>query len=175
MRLRQEIAKGGKAGDVFLPDALMPKLECFWSYKLRSGESIEAESPLFCNQSRTRKGAAVLGARALDLEQGSFSPAGAPVSRNGLHVGQYAQYVAAQHLADFLIRVSAANELHSDVGEIADVLQVGVPSKSEPRPTWSTPATCTAWSMWSTINASGVSGWRGCTNQCEPVTSVLGR
>ena len=54
MLLRREIAKGGKAGDVFLPDALMPKLECFWSYKRRSGESLEAESPLFCNQSCTR-------------------------------------------------------------------------------------------------------------------------
>ena len=54
MLLRREIAKGGKAGDVFLPDALMPKLECFWSYKRRSGECLDAESPLFCNQSRTR-------------------------------------------------------------------------------------------------------------------------
>ena len=54
MLLRREIAKGGKAGDVFLPDALMPKLLCFWSYKRRSGENLEADSPLFCNQSRTR-------------------------------------------------------------------------------------------------------------------------
>ena len=54
MLLRREIAKGGRAGDVFLPDALIPKLECFWSYKIRSGEGLEADSPLFCNQSRTR-------------------------------------------------------------------------------------------------------------------------
>ncbi len=54
IRLRREIAKGGRQGDVFLPDALIPKLECFWSYKRRSGESLEAESPLFCNQSRRR-------------------------------------------------------------------------------------------------------------------------
>jgi hypothetical protein len=47
MLLRREIAKGGRAGDVFLPDALIPKLECFWSYKRRSGEGLEAESPLF--------------------------------------------------------------------------------------------------------------------------------
>jgi integrase len=34
MRLRREIAKGGRAGDVFLPDALMPKLfrvSLFWT------------------------------------------------------------------------------------------------------------------------------------------------
>ena len=54
MLLRREIAKGGKAGDVFLPDALIPKLECFWSYKRRSGECVQTDSPLFCNQSRTR-------------------------------------------------------------------------------------------------------------------------
>ena len=54
MRLRREIAKGGRAGDVFLPAALLPKLECFWSYKRRSGEGLEAESPLLCNQSRNR-------------------------------------------------------------------------------------------------------------------------
>jgi site-specific recombinase XerC len=54
MRLRREIAKGGRAGDVFLPDALIPKLGCFWSYKRRSGESLKPESPLFCNQSRNR-------------------------------------------------------------------------------------------------------------------------
>ena len=54
IRLRHEIAKGGKAGDVFVPDALIPKLECFWNYKRRSGENLEPESPLFCNQSRRR-------------------------------------------------------------------------------------------------------------------------
>src|SRR5512139_233819 len=33
VRLRREIAKGGRAGDVFLPDALVEKLARFWSYK----------------------------------------------------------------------------------------------------------------------------------------------
>ena len=54
MRLRREIAKGGRAGDVFLPDALMPKLVRFWSFKVRSGESLSADAPLFCNQSGAR-------------------------------------------------------------------------------------------------------------------------
>ena len=48
IRLRREIAKGRRAGDVFLPDALEPKLRRFWAYKLQSGESGPA---LFCNQS----------------------------------------------------------------------------------------------------------------------------
>src|SRR5512147_135796 len=38
LRLRREIAKGGRAGDVFLPDALGPKLAAFHRYKVRSGE-----------------------------------------------------------------------------------------------------------------------------------------
>ena len=54
MRLRREIAKGGRAGDVFLPDALMPKLVRFWSFKVRSGEQLGADAPLFCNQSGDR-------------------------------------------------------------------------------------------------------------------------
>jgi integrase len=32
VRLRREIAKGGRAGDVFLPDALVEKLSRFWLY-----------------------------------------------------------------------------------------------------------------------------------------------
>ena len=54
IRLRREIAKGGGAGDVFLPDALAPKLESFWGYKRRAGEGLSPDSPLFCNQSRER-------------------------------------------------------------------------------------------------------------------------
>ena len=54
MRLRREIAKGGRAGDVFLPDALMPKLARFWSFKVRAGESLAVDAPLFCNQSGVR-------------------------------------------------------------------------------------------------------------------------
>lgn len=54
IKLRREIAKGGRTGDVFLPDALIPKLEQFWGYKRRAGEGLELDSPLFCNQSRER-------------------------------------------------------------------------------------------------------------------------
>jgi integrase len=36
MRLRREIAKGGRAGDVFLPDALIPKPECFYRSFIQS-------------------------------------------------------------------------------------------------------------------------------------------
>ncbi len=54
IRLRKEIAKGGRAGDVFLPDALGPKLVRSWGYKVRSGESLTPSSPLFCNQSGHR-------------------------------------------------------------------------------------------------------------------------
>jgi len=35
VRLRRQIAKGGRVGDVFLPNALAPKLAIFWGYKLR--------------------------------------------------------------------------------------------------------------------------------------------
>ena len=52
--LRREIAKGRRKGDVFLPDALVPKLKHFWSYKRRGGESVDAEAPLFCNQTGQR-------------------------------------------------------------------------------------------------------------------------
>jgi integrase/recombinase XerC len=52
--VRPEIAKRGRVGDVFLPDALLPKLRRFWIYKLDHGERVEARSPLLCNQSRRR-------------------------------------------------------------------------------------------------------------------------
>ena len=54
IRLRREIAKGGRAGDVFLPDALGPKLVRFWAYKRLAGEGLHAAAPLLCNQSRDR-------------------------------------------------------------------------------------------------------------------------
>jgi integrase/recombinase XerC len=54
LRLRGEIAKGGRAGDVFLPDALIPKLRRFWGYKRTAGEGLEPDSPLFCNQAGDR-------------------------------------------------------------------------------------------------------------------------
>jgi site-specific recombinase XerC len=54
IRVRREIAKGGRAGDVFLPDALGPKLARFRAYKLRGAESVDPRAPLFCNQSGSR-------------------------------------------------------------------------------------------------------------------------
>ncbi len=41
VRLRAEIAKGGRAGDVFLPDALAAKLRRFWAHKAGRRESLE--------------------------------------------------------------------------------------------------------------------------------------
>ncbi len=54
IRIRAEIAKRGKAGDVFLPDKLVAKLRRFRRFKKQRRESLESDAPLFCNQSRTR-------------------------------------------------------------------------------------------------------------------------
>ena len=54
LRLRREIAKGGRAGDVFLPDALEPKLRGHWRFKLRCGERVGGDDALFCSQSGAR-------------------------------------------------------------------------------------------------------------------------
>ena len=54
MRIRAEIAKGRRAGDVFLPDRLVPKLKRFWRFKKQRGEGLQPGDPLFCNQSRKR-------------------------------------------------------------------------------------------------------------------------
>lgn len=54
VRIRREIAKGGRSADVFLPDALAVKLRSFWTWKTRRGEGLEAESPLFCSQGGRR-------------------------------------------------------------------------------------------------------------------------
>src|SRR4029450_1389932 len=54
LRIRPEIAKGGRKGDVFLPDALMAKLRRFWAHKARRREGLQPGDPLFCSQSRTR-------------------------------------------------------------------------------------------------------------------------
>src|SRR5262245_16973557 len=54
IRIRSEIAKGGRAGDVFLPDALARKLRRLWAYKRVRGEATAQEDPLFCSQSRVR-------------------------------------------------------------------------------------------------------------------------
>ncbi len=54
VRIRKEIAKGGRAADVFLPDRLVVKLRRFWTHKRRRGEGLAPGDPLFCNQSRRR-------------------------------------------------------------------------------------------------------------------------
>jgi integrase len=53
-RIRLRITKNGRPGDAFLPDALDPKLQVFWRYKRRAGESLDDDAPLFCNQSGRR-------------------------------------------------------------------------------------------------------------------------
>jgi integrase len=54
VRIRPEIAKGGRTGDIFLPDALVPKLRKFWAYKRLGGEETGHQDSLFCSQSRVR-------------------------------------------------------------------------------------------------------------------------
>jgi integrase len=54
IRLRPEIAKNGRVGDVFLPDALLAKFRKFWRHKATRREGLRPEDPLFCTQSRTR-------------------------------------------------------------------------------------------------------------------------
>ena len=54
VRVRREIAKGGRPGDVFLPDRLVVKMVRFWKWKKRSGEALDTSTPLFCAQSGRR-------------------------------------------------------------------------------------------------------------------------
>jgi len=54
VRVRREIAKGHRAGDVFLPDKLVVKLRRFWRFKVKHSEDLEPGAALFCNQSRRR-------------------------------------------------------------------------------------------------------------------------
>ncbi len=54
VRLRKEIAKGGRVGDVFLPDRLVTKMTRFWKWKTRNGECLEPAAPVFCAQSGRR-------------------------------------------------------------------------------------------------------------------------
>jgi hypothetical protein len=46
VRLRPEIAKRGRAGDVFLPNGLKPKLVRFWRHKIAERERLDSAAPL---------------------------------------------------------------------------------------------------------------------------------
>ena len=52
--IRREIAKRGMAGNVFVPEKLIPKLEQFWKFKMERGEAVKSDAPLFCSQSMRR-------------------------------------------------------------------------------------------------------------------------
>ena len=54
VRVRKEIAKGGRAADVFLPDRLVTKLKRYWRWKRERGEDLVPDAPLFANQSGRR-------------------------------------------------------------------------------------------------------------------------
>ena len=55
LRLRPEIAKGGRSGDVFLPDSLVRKLSKFWIFKRRKRQDLKPDDPLFCSQGGKRR------------------------------------------------------------------------------------------------------------------------
>ncbi len=55
IRLRRELVKGGRAADVFLPDSLIRKLRKYWAYKVRKGEGLGSQDPLFCSQGGERR------------------------------------------------------------------------------------------------------------------------
>src|SRR2546425_1235276 len=54
LRLRPQVAKNGRAGDVFLPDALVAKFRRLWRHKATRREGLRPEDPLFCSQTRRR-------------------------------------------------------------------------------------------------------------------------
>ena len=54
VRIRPEIAKGGRAADVFLPDRLVAKLRRFWRWKRESADDLSPTAPLFANRSGRR-------------------------------------------------------------------------------------------------------------------------
>jgi hypothetical protein len=47
IRLRPEIAKNGRARDIFLPDALVAKFRKVWTYMQCRREDRESQNPLF--------------------------------------------------------------------------------------------------------------------------------
>ncbi len=55
IRLRPEIAKGGRCSDVFLPDSLVRKFLRFRRHKRRIGHGLKPSDPLFCSQGGRRR------------------------------------------------------------------------------------------------------------------------
>jgi integrase len=55
VRLRPEIAKNGRAGDVFLPDSLVCKLRRFYWWKRLHREGLQHGDPLFSAQGGRRR------------------------------------------------------------------------------------------------------------------------
>ncbi len=55
IRLRPEIAKGGRCSDVFLPDSLVRKFRRFRRHKRRIGYGLKPGDPLFCAQGGKRR------------------------------------------------------------------------------------------------------------------------
>ncbi len=55
IRLRPEIAKGGRSSDVFLPDSLLRKFRRFRRHKRRIGHGLNPGDPLFCSQGGKRR------------------------------------------------------------------------------------------------------------------------
>ena len=68
VRLRPEIAKGGRAGDIFLPDALVVKFRRFWSWKCRRREGVQPSDPVFCCRRRISPRRVQFAFRLLELE-----------------------------------------------------------------------------------------------------------
>ena len=55
IRLRPDLAKGGRVADVFLPDSLVRKFRRFRRHKRRSGHGFKPGDPLFCSQGGKRR------------------------------------------------------------------------------------------------------------------------
>ena len=55
IRLRPELVKGGRAGDVFLPDSLIHKFRRFRTHKRRIDHGLKPGDPLFCSQGGKRR------------------------------------------------------------------------------------------------------------------------
>ncbi len=55
IRLRPELAKGGRAADVFLPDSLLRKFRKYRKHRRRTDHGLKPGDPLFCSQGGKRR------------------------------------------------------------------------------------------------------------------------